>query len=81
VKRAERGASPPSRGASEPPRFELDRAWLLRGILLVVAIGLVLLVAKVSVMTFGGATNRLHRLDPGHAPAAATSREGARENR
>ena len=52
------------------PRFEVDRSWLLRGALIVLVIGFVLLLAKVSMMAFGGSKGRLDR----HEQATPTMR-------
>jgi hypothetical protein len=59
------------RDASPPRRFELDRTWLLRGILVVVAIALLMLIAKVSMMAVGSGNQRLERLDPSSRSGAA----------
>lgn len=73
MKRAER---PASRNASgRPSRFEVDRQWLWRGIVAALAVAMLLLVAKVSMMAFGGASKRLERFDPGHEPSRATAHE------
>jgi hypothetical protein len=56
------------------PRFELDRAWLWRGAAVAIAIVLLFLIAKVSMMAFGGANQRLQRFDPGHEPVSAAPR-------
>jgi hypothetical protein len=59
--RAERPSRRPA--PRERPRFEIDRAWLLRlGLAAVVAVGVVL-VARVSVVAFAGGTKRLHRVE------------------
>lgn len=43
----------------KPGRPEIDRAWLWRGLLVVVVIALVLLIAKAAMMAFGGVKRRL----------------------
>ena len=73
-----RRAEPPSRGRSRgtaPRRFEIERVWLWRALLVALAIGLVLLIAKVSMMAFDGVGKRLDRHDPGAAPPPAKARE------
>ena len=75
-----RRAEPPPRGRGEArPRFEIDRTWLTRGILAVLAVALLLLIVKVSMMAFSGVGKRLERSDPGHVSATKTAREPARE--
>jgi hypothetical protein len=66
VKRAERKPDP------NRPRFELDRRWIMRGLVAIVIVGALLLIAKVSIMAFGGAGRRLERVDAEQAvPAVA----------
>lgn len=50
-----RRADPP------PPRFELDRRWLLRGILAAVFFAFLLLITKASMMAFGNGSQRMER--------------------
>jgi hypothetical protein len=73
-----RRAEPPRRARSRgtgPRRFEVERAWLWRALLVAVAIGLLLLIAKVSMMAFDGVGRRLDRNDPGASPVPAKPRE------
>ena len=42
-------------------RFEIDRSWLLRGILVVLLIGFVVVLAKVATIAFEGSSRRLER--------------------
>ena len=49
------------RATPHPPRFELDRSWLLRGILAAVVIAFLLLVTKASMMAFGNGHQRMER--------------------
>ena len=59
-----RAETPPRRPAQrERPRFEIDRVWLLRHPLVAVAVVGVVLVARVSIVAFGGGSNRLHRVE------------------
>jgi hypothetical protein len=79
VKRAE--APRGRRNEPKRPRFEIDRTWLLRGAVAVLAVLLLLLIAKVSMMAFGGVAKRLDRHDPGRTSAPANSGEPARNAR
>jgi hypothetical protein len=67
VKRAE----PPSRDRAKhaATRIELDRRWIGRALAAILLVAFLLLVAKVSLIAFGGAARRLDRYDPGHRTA------------
>jgi hypothetical protein len=73
-----RRADPPRAARSRdtaPRRFEVERAWLWRAFLVALAIGLLLLIAKVSMMAFDGVGKRLGRHDPGAPAPPAKARE------
>ncbi|HEX4883432.1 MAG TPA: hypothetical protein VFX05_04775 [Casimicrobiaceae bacterium] len=68
--RADRRAAQRVPAARAPRRVEIDRTWLLRiGLAVVVVVGLVL-VARVSMLAFGGAGKRLQRFEQQSAPPA-----------
>ena len=62
-------AAKPSRDSS---RFEIDRAWLLRGCLALAIIGFVLVFAKASTMLFGSGNKRLEQHERASEQSAAT---------
>ena len=57
------------------PRFEVERAWLWRAGAVAAIVALLVLIAKVSMIAFGGAGKRLDRYDPGHRPASIAPRD------
>ncbi|HVE50554.1 MAG TPA: hypothetical protein VNG69_13180 [Casimicrobiaceae bacterium] len=59
------------------PRFEIDRTWVIRGVIALLVIALLLLIAKVSMMAFDKSARRLDRFDPGHVKAAPADAEKA----
>jgi hypothetical protein len=52
---------PPATPPHAVPRFEIDRAWLWRGLLALAVVGFILVLAKVSLMLFGSGSTRLER--------------------
>jgi hypothetical protein len=74
VKRAE----PPSRDRAKhaATRIEIDRRWIWRALAAILLVAFLLLVAKVSLIAFGGAARRLDRFDPGHGAASEVAPGG-----
>lgn len=50
-------------------RIEVDRRWIWRALAAILLVAFLLLIAKVSLIAFGGAARRLDRFDPGHRTA------------
>jgi len=68
---------PPARKVR--PRFELNRAWILRAIVVALAIALIALIVKVAGMAFGDVRSRTVRGERAVEALPAAAREGAME--
>lgn len=67
-----------SREPPRKPRFEVDRVWLLRAVVAVVALAGFLLIGKVSMMAFSGGGKRLERYEQRSDDNASSSpKDGA----
>jgi hypothetical protein len=63
---------PPAKTPPAAPRFEIDRAWLWRGFLVLAVVGFILVLAKASMMLFGSGNTRLDRHERAIERPAAT---------
>jgi hypothetical protein len=70
MRRAE--SPPPATVPRTSPRFEIDRAWLWRGFLVLAVVGFILVVAKALMMMVGSGNMRLEEHDRAIDRPAAT---------
>ena len=70
MRRAE--SSPGAKAPRTSPRFQIDRAWLWRGFLVLAVIAFILVVAKALMMMVGTGNKRLEQQDRAIERPAAT---------
>ena len=68
---------PPARKAR--PRFEFNRAWILRAIIVALAVALIALIVKVAGMAFGDVRSRTVRGERAVDAPPASARDGTME--